>query len=187
MKPNKDPSLDILVDMLQYRPTEEQQEVKAAFWANQHRDDTIILSDITLARAYQVTGDSRLAKWWSEPGFKGWFSNKDEFKQKIEHLLNVGLQAMNDLLRDPEVQASAKVKAFEVLAKLADREPVKVREVKFADKKVQEMTPAELRKFIQSKKNFIGEAHEEENDQETNTGAETATEIADNSGQDSED
>lgn len=168
------PNLDILVDMLQYRPTEEQQKVKAAFWTNQHRDDTIILSEITLARAYQVTGDSRLANWWSEPGFKGWFANKDEFKQKIEHLLNVGLNAISDLLRDPEVQASAKVKAFEVLARLADKEPVKVKEVKFADKKIQEMNPAELRKFLQSKQVLLKETANETEENECVEDAETA-------------
>lgn len=156
-------SLDILVDALRFRPSEEQVEVKSAFWASQFvKDEGIGPGNVNLAVVYQVTGDSRLEGWWKDQSFRGWFKNKEEFKQRIEAMLFVGLESINEILRDSDAPAAARVKAFELLAKLADKEPPKYKEIKFVDKKIQEMSPAELRKFLESKQALIGGGNSDE-------------------------
>jgi hypothetical protein len=140
------------VEVLVYQPTDEEMQTKSAFWAKAQGNPMVDPDNIPVSTVKLILNDTRVERWWKKPGFKDWFLNKEEWKQKLEYAINVGLDAMLDLLRDPQAQGSAKVRAFEILARLANREPAKVKEVKMLDAAVAEMDQKQLDEFI--KKNL---------------------------------
>lgn len=140
---------DKLAEELTLTISPAQREAKAAFWVVAADTPMVDPAEITLAAAQQICPDTRLKHWWSIPGFQEWFCNQSEWRQRVEYLVNKGLDAIEEVLDDPEAAPSARVKAFEVLARLSSKEPARVKEVRFADAAINEMSPEKLRAFIE--------------------------------------
>jgi hypothetical protein len=149
--------LDKLTDDLMLDVTPAMQRAKSAFWTIAADTPMVDPSDITLAAIQQICPDTRVKRWWSIPGFREWFCNKHEWRQRVEYLVNRGLDAIEDVLSDPEAAPSARVKAFEVLAKLSNKEPARVKEVRFADSQIEKMSKEQLEAFIEREVAQIGE------------------------------
>jgi hypothetical protein len=138
-----------VLESIDFVPTEAMRAAKAAFWAVAMDTPLVDPQNITLAAALQLTGVTQLRRWWASPGFSAWWANKDELRQRIEFLVHKGLDAIEEVLADAETPATAKVRAFEILARLADKEPAKVKEIKFADASIQSMSAAQLTRFLE--------------------------------------
>jgi hypothetical protein len=145
--------LESAVDEISFSPGAEHKQVKAAYWAKMTDDPTALSREsVTLNRAIQVTGCTKLRRWWSQPGFQEWFSNGEEWKQKLLYIIDVGLDALLEVFADPNPKtAAAKVRAFEVACRLAGREPARAKEVRFVDKAINDMSPAQLQSFLESR------------------------------------
>lgn len=142
------PKLKKVLDEIIFVPDTTQMQVKAAFWAK-HADNPLAPThDITLAAALDVTGDTRLSRWWGIPGFSAWFTNKDEFRQKAEYVANLALQTIEEILLDREAQPNARIKAAQIAIETANKMPTKYAKEKFIDAKIQEMSRKELDAFI---------------------------------------
>lgn len=110
-----------------YVPSSEDRRLKAEFWVKA-RD---ILgfspaSGLTLAEASRLVSEpKRLIVAWKKPGFKEWFANGDEQRQRLEYAFELGVETLiNDVLlsNDPKT-SSAKVNAVKLLAELARKFP----------------------------------------------------------------
>ena len=135
---------------LLFKPMPQQRQAKATFWTFVN-DSMGGLSpeDITLAKALQITNDNRLNKWWKVPGFSEWFSNKDEFRQRLEYLANLALDKVEDIiLADDPKLTSAQVNIIKCLMEVAGKVPARVKEVKYLDEAVSRMDKRQLEAFL---------------------------------------
>jgi uncharacterized protein with HEPN domain len=103
-----------------------------------------------LQHALQVTGASSLKEWWGEAGFKEWFLNREEGREKLEYLFMRALDAAEDILNDPNAQASARVNMIKVIGELANKFPSKYQE-KFSDEDINRMDEKQLRNYLEKR------------------------------------
>jgi hypothetical protein len=127
-----------------FLPTPNQRAIKARFWK---RLDHLAPKEITKALAVQIAGPG-ISRWWDSPGFREWFSNKEEAAERLEYLYMLALDTAEELLLNPDAQASAKVNLIKILAQLAGKEPQK--EVKFADEAIGKMSREQLEAYIRT-------------------------------------
>lgn len=125
-------------------PTPNQRAIKARFWK---RVEHVSPKEITKALAVQVSGPG-ITRWWDSPGFREWFSNREEAAERLEYLYMLALDTAEELLLNPDAQASAKVNLIKILAQLAGKEPQK--EVKFADEAIGKMSREQLEQYIRT-------------------------------------
>jgi len=131
---------------LVFLPSPVHRSAKTKFWA---RYDSLLDGSGTpsKAEAIQLTGEPKLAKWWYLPGFKEWFLNQDEARERLEYLYMLALDAAEQVLLDPEAQANARVQMIKVIASLAGKEPTK--QVQYIDQDIQLMDTEKLRAYIE--------------------------------------
>ena len=140
-------SLAKLADSVLYAPSPSQQKAKARFFNRFESSPFLSLDSITAVQAMEITGIRSIKDWWSKPGFKDWFLNRNEAGEKLEYLFSLALDTAEQILRDPEAQTNAKVQMIKIAAELADKMPSKHKE-KFADKEIGEMNPERLNEFL---------------------------------------
>lgn len=125
----KPAELPALADELQslYIPTANDKRLKAEFWAKMR--ETLSLNpegtQLTLIEASRCVSNSKaLVEAWKRPGFKEWFGNGDEARQKLEHLFDIGLDSLEHIFKDTDPKSSgSKVAALKLVAELARKFP----------------------------------------------------------------
>jgi len=72
----------------------------------------------------QYAPGAPIQKWWPVQGFREWFLNVDEQRQKLEYLFDLALDAARDIITndDPKTQ-SARVQMIKSVAELANKLP----------------------------------------------------------------
>lgn len=151
-------TLEIVADELTYLPSPEQRKAKSAFWAKFNDNPLCDPEDISLAISKQFCSDRRLDNWWKFEGFKEWFRNKDEFRQRMEYLAQLSLDALESILADPKAQGSAKVNAAKLIMEVSRKMPQKSLQEQFLDEKVSQMTKPQLEQYIKKNIRLLGEA-----------------------------
>ena len=112
---------DVIISKLineTFRPTESQRRAKAALMAALVDSNNSLLDPkaINLATAIRLTNIQTLTAWWNQPGFRDWFLNKEEIKQKIKYLTDKALESAVQILDDPDPRSSsAKVNILKIL------------------------------------------------------------------------
>lgn len=152
MSKQTDKVIELIVNDITYLPSYEQRKSKSAFWLRWQQLEIPPCDprDITLTVAQQLVTEPKLDRWWGEPGFSAWFRNAEEFRERVEFLANLALDAVTDILvsEDPKM-ASAKVNAAKLMLEVARKMPKKEAAAPaYADKKIQDMTREELEKYI---------------------------------------
>lgn len=132
-------------------PTPAMRRTKAAYLAATEENPLLAGQDPTVASVQQVTGDTRITKWWSTPGFRDWFSNRDEFRQRVEYLANLALDTIEDILLDSEANASARNSAAKLMIEAAGKLPKGTEKERYADEQISSMSKKELEQFIRRK------------------------------------
>lgn len=140
---------DIISDIT-YRPSEDQYKVKIAFWHRFNDSPFAGPGDVTLGVIQKFVSDYRLPKWWANAGFKEWFRNREEFRERVEHLAHKALTTLEQVLdSDDPKSANAKVGAAKLLMEVARKMPPKhIREI-YVDDKIGKMTKVQLEDYIQ--------------------------------------
>lgn len=146
------------VDDLTYEPSDAERRAKAQFWAKYYDDPKMDRNSISLAAVLDYTGDSRISRWWGKPGFKEWFCNKDEWRQRQEYLVNLAQSVAEDILLDPKANPTAKVALIKFLTESIGRAEARIRETKMLDAAVHNMTAEQLEEFIRSSTKKLSEA-----------------------------
>jgi hypothetical protein len=130
-------------------PTPSQRQVKARLITKMADNPLIDLSSITLAEAQQLTGSSQLKDWWGRPGFKEWFLDQNEYRQRLEYLFSLALDAAEEILLSTDVKVQgARVAMIKLLADLANKTP-KEAAAKYKDESIAKMDRAELEAFLE--------------------------------------
>jgi hypothetical protein len=106
------------------------------------------MSDLTPELVMELTKDRRVKAWAKEDGFLEWLQNKNEFRQRLERLIDVGLDTAMDILTNPEEKGASKVNLLKILLEVGNRFPSKTQVVKFADSSIDRMTPEQLDGFL---------------------------------------
>lgn len=149
-----DPS-DILpaaAEQILFQPSPLQQTLKAQFWARFQPGPFDDKQNITLPTIQEVVTDPRIRKYWALPGFKEWFSNQDENRERLEYLWMVGLDTAEGILRDPAAQPNAKVQLLKLLAEVTGRLTKGGKtEDRFSDDAVNKMSETELKDWLKKK------------------------------------
>ena len=119
------PDLRELSETLIHIPTIQERKLKAKYWSRAGENPLVPLSgsSVTLSSIKAVTGSSQaLDSAWKKQGFQQWFLNAEDGRAKLEYLFDLGLDALEELLLNPEPKtASAKVNAIKLLAELTGR------------------------------------------------------------------
>ena len=141
-----------LADNILFEPTATQSKIKAKFWSRYHPGPFDSPSDgkITLATALEVTGSTSLRKYWSQPGFREWFLNRDEEREKLKYLFNKALDSAEKILDNPEANPNAKANIIKMLAEMNGFMGKKQIE-KFADDDINKMSEKQLKEFLTKK------------------------------------
>lgn len=141
--------VEVLANDLTYIPNPEQRKVKAAFWTRFMENPFCEPKDIQKGDIYQLTSDNRLDRWWSQPGFKEWFRNQEEFRERVEALAMSVLDRLAVILAsdDPKM-SNAQVQASKLLLEVARKMPPKYQQDKYVDEKIGKMDKKELEAFV---------------------------------------
>lgn len=151
--------LALAVDDITFLPSPEQRKAKAAFWAAYTDNPVLDLETISSEEARRYAADTRVYKWWPIPGFRDWFLNKDEFRQRLEYLANIALDAAEEILLNPTAHPSARTNMAKLVIEAAGRMPNKfAKEPKFADEIISRMTRRELEEYIRRGQKLLGTA-----------------------------
>ena len=146
----KKKDISALAEQLIFTPTPRQRKVKAQFWSRFQPGPFVSASSLSLPAIQEVVNVAGLKEWWQLDGFQGWFLNREEAREKLEYLYMKALDTAEDILDDPNAQASAKVNMIKVLGELANKFPSKWQE-KFADDDINKMDEKQLVAYLERK------------------------------------
>ena len=139
-------------DVVSFSPTEPQRRAKSNFWSFFASGEALPPTSVDLATAVKYAGDKRVSEWWALEGFADWFSNKDEFRQRVEFLADLALDELYHLIRDPETQATAKVAAIRMIMDVGKKVSQKAStEETVVGEKITKMNKEELEAYIRDK------------------------------------
>lgn len=139
-------------DVVSFSPTEPQRRAKSNFWSFFASGEALPPNNVDLATAVKYAGDKRVSEWWALEGFADWFSNKDEFRQRVEFLADLALDELYHLIRDPETQATAKVAAIRMIMDVGKKVSQKAStEETVVGEKITKMNKEELEAYIRDK------------------------------------
>ena len=139
---------------LVFGPTPDMRRAKAAFWSR-FSDAPLSGGPLTLAAAQQIGADKRLAKWWALPGFQDWFQNGEEFKERMEYLADLALDALEQVLADPDANPSAKVASAKLVLEAASKMPKPVADA--PGTKLETMSRAELEDYVKRNLRYLSD------------------------------
>lgn len=143
--------MDKIASELTYHPESSQRRAKSAFWARFSEAPLCEPEDISLAIALKFSGDNRVSRWWAQDGFKEWFKNRDEFRQRMEYLAQLALDCLEGILVDDGAQTSARVNAAKLIMEVARKTPSKATQEKFLDAQIASMDKKEVDAYIQKR------------------------------------
>jgi hypothetical protein len=131
-------------------PSAEHRKAKATFWSHFLDGETPVPEPIDLAAARRFCGDRRIENWWSLPGFVDWFTNREEFRQRVEFISNLALDNLEQVLRDKDTGATARIAAIKLVMELGNKLPKAAgKEAQYADEKIAGMSKEQLEEYIQ--------------------------------------
>lgn len=142
--------LEVLSNDLTYMPSHEQRKLKSAFWLRFNDNPVCEAGDISVSIIQRVASEDRLEKWWSQPGFKEWFRNQEEFRERVESMAHLALDTLMEVLvsDDPRL-SSSKVAAAKLLLEVGRKLPSRnITPEKYIDQKVGEMDKKQLDAYI---------------------------------------
>lgn len=141
-------AIEVLASDLTYSPNHEQRKAKESFWVRWNENPLCEAQDITLSVVHGVLGDGRLDRWWSQPGFKEWFRNQEEFRERAASLAHLALDTLQSILINENAQPSARVNAAKIAFEIARKMPQKQQDAKFLDEALQKMDRKQLEQYV---------------------------------------
>lgn len=143
-------SLEKSAENVVFKPTPEQRRAKSTFWSYFSEDDAPIPEFISDAMASKFGADRRISQWWGSTDFVAWFTNKDEFRQRLEFLSQLALDAAEEILSSPTVPPQAKVNMAKLVIEAANKMPNKYAkdDQNFLDSRIAKMDKKQLEEFI---------------------------------------
>ena len=149
-----DKTSEVIVNLVKeaediFTPTDVQRQVKAKLLAAIHDNPLYSLDDLTEGGAVELTRDRRLRAWWEVEGFQDWLKNKNEFRQRVEHITAKLLDAMERIASSTNPKlATAQVNAMKAFMEVGNKMPSKQKEITYKDAAIAAMDPLKLEEFL---------------------------------------
>lgn len=140
-----------LAEAVIYTPNPSAKKLKAKFWSRYNPGLMDRTDSLPMAEVLEVTKDPRVKSLWTQPGFKDWFLNKDENRERLEYLFTLALDAAEDILVNPEIQPGARVNMIKVLGELANKFPSRYQQEKFTDDEINKMSELQLKAWLEKR------------------------------------
>lgn len=155
--------MEVIVGELTFCPSPEHRKVKSAFWAIADETQLVDHSQgIELATALRFTADNRLSRWWPLPGFREWFSNKDEYRQRLEYLANLALDTAEEILIDKKAHPSARANMVKLVIEAANKMPPRqIAKELYIDEKIHRMDRTQLEEFVRKNIKLVSAGSDE--------------------------
>lgn len=84
-----------------FHPTDAHRKAKSAFWSHFFSTGEQVPPSIDSATAAHFSGFGEVVEWFHDvPGFSEWFSNGEEFRQRVEYVSHLGLDVLQEVLQD---------------------------------------------------------------------------------------
>ena len=134
-----------------FEPTDAQRRLKVRFWASMNDVPLNDKNEVNPDLIRKQTGTSPIVRWWADQGFREWFLNIDEQRQKLEYLFDLALDAARDIiLNDDPKRQSARVQMIKSIAELANKLPQRnVAPKNGITQAIEGMDKAELAMFLE--------------------------------------
>lgn len=136
------------LDDITFEPNPEMRKLKATFWTQYSTNPMMSKDKVTMAAIQEATNDTRIRSWWAIDGFKDWFCNKDEWRQKQEYLAGLAQDCAEKILLDPRANPNAKVALIKFITESVGKAEARIRETKMLDAQVHDMSPEQLQEFL---------------------------------------
>lgn len=140
-----------IAEAVLFNPNTAHRRTKVKFWSRYMTGPMTDPSTVSLTEAMEVTQDPKLAKYWAISGFKEWFLNRDENRERLEYLYVLALDAAEEILTNPEAQASAKVNMIKVIGELSNKFPNRYQQEKFTDDEINKMSELQLKAWLEKR------------------------------------
>lgn len=134
-----------------FSPTDAHRRAKSAFWGHFFQSGDLPPAQLDPATAARYSGFGEVVEWWNIAGFKEWFSNGEEFRQRVEYISNLALDTLHTVLQDTSARTGDKLAAAKMALEIAAKFPKSAPKDQFADEKIAEMGRKELEEFIANK------------------------------------
>ena len=137
-----------------YRPTPDQALVKSRIHSGLRDQPWLDASKLTVAELCQRADEPRLKTWLADAEFRSWLLDANTVRAKIDAALERAVDALCDIVSDPDVgprgkvTAASVVRAAEVLAQLGGLYPEKTKTVVFADRELAALDETQLESQI---------------------------------------
>lgn len=151
--------IEVLVSDLTYIPNMEQRKVKETFWVRHNENPLCDAQNATQIDVLRVVGDPRLSRWWTQPGFKEWFRNQEEFRERAALLAHMALDAIQSILVNEDAQPGARINAAKLALEVSRKMP-KQTEGTFLDSTISKMDKKQLEAYVSSKMRVLPSASE---------------------------
>lgn len=139
--------LSQIISAVQFFPTPEQRDAKSSFWLSIQDNPIVDLGHITLAGIVQITGQQKIEKWWTQPGFREWFTNQEEFKMKLESASHQALDTLMEIMANPDAAPAARVAAAKMVIEASGKNESR-KQAEMADKHIQQMSEQQLEAYL---------------------------------------
>lgn len=107
---------------------------------------------ITEPLVAQFVHDTRLPAWWSIPGFQQWFTNNQEFTQRVGFIADLALDEMENIIRSNLVTAQVKTPLIKLAMEMAGKIPKnRAQDTESEEDVISKMSRAELEEYIAKK------------------------------------
>jgi hypothetical protein len=132
-----------------YRPTPLERRAKSAFWTKTLENPLLSTEDLSGRKLVQITGIPAIQHSWGKPGFREWFTNQGEYRERLHYLFDLALDAAESVLlsEDPKTQ-SARVNMIRVVAELANKFPSRYEKDTIETQAVAKLSKTELELYL---------------------------------------
>lgn len=144
-------NIEGLIEQVEFKPSETQRKTKAKLAGVLANNPIYNQDDLTPDMIAKITGDRRIYKWVKEdPQALEYFRNKNEFRQRLEHLIEKALDRAESILdNDSERALGPQVNMMKILFELGNRFPSRAKETRYLDDEVNRMSEEQLVKYIE--------------------------------------
>lgn len=82
-----------------FKPTHRQRKIKTVYYTKV-RHLKLNPEDVTVDHVYKYTGEDKIYSWWKVVDFKNWFRDSDEYHNKVNYLLALQLDNLEEVIVD---------------------------------------------------------------------------------------
>jgi hypothetical protein len=146
-------------DLINFKPTKGMYAAKYKFWKSIKNNPLMSTSvqDISVDKMAEFC-EAKEFYYWKEntPGFFTWFCQEDWSDTRLQSIIDMSMDIMEDIILGDSATSGATVKdkimAYKLLCEMGDRFPNKKQQLVYVDKELGRMGPSEVTRQLEEAK-----------------------------------